>query len=164
MNKKIIIISIISILLLVNLPTTLAEKSSIKTQNNISTNDDSNDRYAVIMVGRYLGVFSQILNPSVIQNYYNYYTRDAARMYKTLRDVYGYSEENIFLLVKQLPGFQINNEFDLSWIDYTSSEENLEMVLFNCKKQSKDKTKKIEYIYIDINDEQTSEEYLHINN
>ena len=100
--------------------------------------------YAVIMVGRYFGLWtrSYLLNMSAflntVQQYYTWYLNAASMAYTTLRDTYGYDEDNIFLLVKLLPDniyfngkqyFTIPEVFDSAWVDYTSSEENLENVL-----------------------------------
>lgn len=92
-------------------------------------------KYAVIMVGRYFGLWNYghpLWNYNMIQQYYKWYLIDAGRMYTTLHYAFGYKEENIFLLVRLLPeelGFEIPEGFNLDWIDYTSSEENLEAIL-----------------------------------
>jgi len=106
------------------------------THNQISINSHSvvpSQKYAVIMVGRYFGrwnFFRPKLNLQMIQQFYIWYLRDAARVYVTLRDTYGYDEENIVLLVRLLPDFfEVPEDFDISWIDYVSSESNLENLL-----------------------------------
>jgi len=91
-------------------------------------------KYAVIMVGRYFGLWNYghpQWNYDMIQQYYTWYLNDAGRLYTTLQDTYGYDNDSIFLLVRTLPEyfFEIPESFDPDWIDYISSEENLEAVL-----------------------------------
>jgi hypothetical protein len=80
------------------------------------------------MVGRYYGLwnfFKPTWNKQVVQNYYTNYLTDAGKLYKTLRDTYGYDEDNIFLLVKLLPEkfFSMpTNCFDPSWVDNQQNE------------------------------------------
>jgi len=137
-NKKtIIILTVIALALL--LTTTFSSSIAIRTERQDDRSNPIDNKYAVIFVGRYFGALYQWTNLSWIQQYYTWYLNDAAKMYLMLRDTYEYSEDNIFLLVRLLPDnipnpdgdsyFQVPDIFDTSWIDYTASEENLEMVL-----------------------------------
>jgi len=111
----------------------------LKSQNN-------QEKYAIIMVGRYFGAWhwSYLLNMTVfldiVQQYYTWYLNDAAEMYKTLHDVYGYDDSNIFLLVKTLPDvtyggkqyFTMPGSYNNDWNDYDDiSGNSLEVKLQN---------------------------------
>ena len=101
-------------------------------------------KYAIIMVGRYAGLTLLSYGGNVtaflkaINQSYVWFLNDAGEMYSTLHDVYGYDDDNIFLLVHLLPPITwkgktyFNNipaSFNPSWIDYDSTEENLEYIL-----------------------------------
>jgi len=94
-------------------------------------------KFAVIMVGRYYGLWkwgNLSYNLERIQDYYTWYLHDAGKMYTTLQDTYGYDNDSIYLLVKLLPPyFTIPDSFNTDWIDYNSTEENLETILNNFK-------------------------------
>ena len=85
-------------------------------------------KYAVIVVGRYAGMLKDAL-PENFQKYYGWYLNAARMMYETLRDVYGYDGENIFLFVSLRNRYQLPDGFDSSWIDYDSNKQNLQNVL-----------------------------------
>jgi hypothetical protein len=92
-------------------------------------NCNSYDRkYAVIVVGRYMGILNDIL-PKNFQNYYGWYLNAAKMLYETLRDNYNYKDENIFLLTSFRYGFDIADGFEESWVDFESNKENLQYVL-----------------------------------
>lgn len=76
------------------------------------------DRYAIIMVGRYYGQWSGLTRVrDDIQTHYNYYLSYAGEMYKMLIDKYNYKPENIYLLAKLLPSqFTIPSDFNPAWI------------------------------------------------
>ena len=110
-------------------------------------------KYAVIMVGRYFGW--HMLNLSnltesldKIQDYYRWYLNAASLAYTTLHNTYGYKKENIYLLVRELPNdiefnnndyFEVYENFNTNWIDYDSSEGKLQSVLNTLKtKMTKD--------------------------
>ncbi|GEM_PF-2502584 len=111
----------------------------LKSQNN-------QEKYAIIMVGRYFGAWywSYLQNMTVfldiVQQYYSWYLNDAAEMYETLHDIYGYDDDHIFLLVKTLPDiayggkqyFTMPENFNNAWNDYDDiSGNNLEKKLQN---------------------------------
>ena len=103
-KNKIIILSIALLFLSPNLYLTSAVGNSDENKNlNFLNQQSDSEKHAVIMVGRYFGLLSQMVNRNAIQNYYTNYLRDAGKMYTTLRDTCGYFEENIYLLVKELP-------------------------------------------------------------
>ena len=125
--KKIITLLILIILIFSNL--------IIQTNGSQLTirDDNGNKRYAIIMVGSYIGTIKDITG---IEQYYEWYLNDAGKMYKTLRDVYGFDEEDIFLLAKKNSenlGFEVADQFDFDWVDYESNEANLKIVLDKCK-------------------------------
>lgn len=105
------------------------EEKLVQTQPQQSSN-----KYAVIMVGRYFGIWNYghpLWNYNMIQQYYTWYLTDAAHMYTTLIDTNGYDVENVYLLVKLLPEslFTVPEVFNTSWPIIESNEQNLENVL-----------------------------------
>lgn len=125
-------------------------------------------KYAVITVGRYFGLWkwSFLLNMTVfldiVQQYYTWYLNDAAEMYKTLHDVYGYDHDDIFLLVKKLPEninyagktyFTAPDTFDDSWNDYKNIsgdgiEEKLENILNKFKPDGENELTENDQLFI----------------
>lgn len=93
---------------------------------------DSDNNYAVIVVGRYAGRYQDAL-PKNFQKYYTWYLNSAGRTYSMLKDTYGYSDENIFLLVTIREGYTIPDSFNVDWIDYISNKDNLKYVLSQFK-------------------------------
>lgn len=112
----------------------------------ITVNFDS-EKYAVIVVSRYYGSWylgqhnfniTQFLEN--VSQYYLWYLTDAMHIYEMLQDTYGYDDEHIILLVKELQNltippwnFELPDGFNLSWIDYESNEANIEAVLDSFK-------------------------------
>ena len=92
----------------------------------------SDNNYAVIVVGRYAGRYQDAL-PKNFQKYYTWYLNSAGRTYSMLKDTYGYSDENIFLLVTIREGYTIPDSFNVDWIDYISNKDNLKYVLSQFK-------------------------------
>ena len=129
MKQKIINISIVVLLLAVVFVPIKGTIDVKAEETPLSSSTD--DKYAVIMVGRYFGTLSALVTPDGVQQYYTYYLTDAARMYNMLKDTYGYQEDNIYLLVKTYASLDMPAEFDPNWIDYVSSEANFQMVLNN---------------------------------
>lgn len=94
-------------------------------------------KYAVICVSRYFGLwyfgmfqFNPLNFYKYVQQYYTWYLNDAGKMYRTLKDIYGYNEENIFVLVKLLPSyFKVPSSFDPEWRYDDFNEQNLETLL-----------------------------------
>ena len=106
--------------------------SSTASKNDIKE-DDVHKKYAVLWVGSYIGTLKDI---SYIQTYYHWYLNDVGKIYTTLRDIYGFDEENIFLLVKENPkilGLEIPETFNFEWKDFDSNEKNLKFVLNKCR-------------------------------
>lgn len=89
-------------------------------------------KYAVIVVGRYAGRFQDVL-PANFQRYYGWYLNSAGMMYSLLRDTYGYTDKNIFLLVSLRERYDVPDSFDPDWIDYESNKDNLRDVLSRFK-------------------------------
>jgi len=109
--------------------------SSAFCLDNARNDQNNGKRYAVLLVGSFMGKLADI---PMINQYYRWYLNDAGRMYKTLRDVYGFEEDNIYLLAKLLPDLEkypVPNDFDPDWIDYESSSSNLVKVLNICRDQ-----------------------------
>ena len=50
-------------------------------------------------------------------------------MYSMLKENYGYTDENIFLLVSFRERYDIPDSFNTDWVDYNSTKENLHFVL-----------------------------------
>lgn len=90
--------------------------------------NDREGKYAVIVVGRYVGRWQDSL-PNNFEKYYGWYLNSAGMMYNLLRESYNYSDENIFLLVSLREKFEIPSSFYPEWIDYDSNKENLKKVL-----------------------------------
>jgi len=138
---NLITLALVIMLMLSSCIQVTGETNLDKNQETLQTTEDKevSQRYAVIFVGQYFGMwfnFQPIKNYKRIQQYYTWYLNDAGQTYKMLRDTYGYSEENIFLLVKLLPEclFDIPTEqFNKSWVDGTCDEEILEDVLTSFK-------------------------------
>jgi len=165
--KKTIIIFIATILVCSNI--TVNALNSLSEANNSTKNSLDNEQYAIIMVGRYFpkidfnqthwGPEGNWTNLEEIQKFYTWYLKDASRMYTMLRDKYGYNEENIYLLVKQLPDFinvsynqtdaegkiikktffKIPTEFNPKWIDkeYSPDESGFKKLLNTFKPNGK---------------------------
>ncbi len=95
-------------------------------------NESINNNYAVIVVGRYAGRLLDTI-PKNFQKYYTWYLNSAGRTYSMLKDTYGYTDENIFLLVTTKEQYTIPDSFNINWIDYESNKENLRYVLSQFK-------------------------------
>lgn len=145
-NKKIISIGLIVLFIMSSTITANAtiDNNNIAKQNEIETkNDNSSQKYAIIMVGQYFGLwssFAPFVNYEKIQQYYTWYLNDAGRYYEMLRDNYGYDDDNIFLLVKLLPErlFKMPTEhFNKSWVDDTCDEKILKDIFNSFKPDGK---------------------------
>jgi hypothetical protein len=97
-----------------------------------SIDDDSGSKYAVIVVGRYAGLFKDFF-PKNFQKYYTWYLNSAGTMYSLLKDTYGFTDENIFLLVTLRERYDIPDSFNPDWIDYDSNKDTLQEVLSRFK-------------------------------
>ena len=98
--------------------------------SNISTDSENDqERYAVIMIGRFIGSISDIR--TVHERHYTWYLKAAALTYNMLKYTYGYDDDHIFLLVKTIPIFSTPDSFKEieHLIDYSPSKENLELVI-----------------------------------
>lgn len=86
-------------------------------------NGNYDHRYAVLAVGKYYGS----------QQSYTWFLRDVQRLYWTLAIKQGFDEEDIYVLVTLEEGLAEPEIFKPDIIDYTSTEENLQLVLNNLK-------------------------------
>ena len=161
MMKKIIPILLV-ILLLFAVASNIISTSALP---NLKKSSSDNKGYAVIIVGRYFpyldfnlsnwGPDGNWKNLETIQQYYTWYLNAASEIYNTLIDNYGYTDDSIFLLVKQLPSyikvplnetdedkktvwknfFEKPSNFNPDWIDkeYTPDESGLKKVLSTFK-------------------------------
>ena len=135
---------------------TVTDSTGLKDEDELSLSVGFDQKYAVIMVGRYFGWLN--FNPldwginrtnndnswpnlRMMSNYYYWYLQRAAKMYLNLRDTMGIPEENIHLLVKTIDPitvfngsgfvtyFEMPDSFNPAWIDMESNKENLESTL-----------------------------------
>ncbi|MBS3778070.1 MAG: hypothetical protein KGY65_05255 [Candidatus Thermoplasmatota archaeon] len=142
---------VIIVLVFMILPQFFVEVTAEKNLNQPMDN-----KYAVIVVGRYAGGFRELF-PENFQKYYSWYLNAAGMAYSMLKDHYGYSDENIFLLASLREQFVIPDSFNPSWIDYKSNKENLKNVLYNFKPGGKfwmDGTDSLVFIYINHGSDQ----------
>lgn len=183
--KKIVSIAVIFSLLFSGIMTV----NFVSARTIYSTSNDSED-YAVIMVGRYFPRFydspalwgrnGNWTNMQVVQTYYNWYLKDAARMYNTLKK-YGYDDDHIFLLVKTLPSsitvklnytdengeavkktfFKMPDEFNPNLIDteYTPDEAGFKKLLDTFKPGHKNALSEDDSLYICFIDHGGTENY-----
>ena len=120
--------------------------------NNIQSHITNSKKYAVIIVGRYIGLWQYFRfgqNLKTIQQYYHYYLRDAGTMYSTLQNKYGYDNDSIFLLVTLLPDyFEIPDEFNPDWIDCNSNLANIENILKSFKEGGENELSEQDSLFI----------------
>ncbi len=128
----VILIVIFSSLNLITAKETII-KNFIPSELNCSDTNETQGKYAVLVVGLYFGVWQKgrwFLMQDIVQQYYTWYLRDTSRLYRMLIDDYGYNEENITLLANILPEkFQVPEEFNVSWVDGPSTKEMLKNTL-----------------------------------
>lgn len=105
--------------------------SNLKAYNGLNKSSDGR-KYAVIVVGRYAGRLQDAF-PKNFQQYYGWYLNAAGMMYSMLKDTYGYTDENIFLLTSLREQYDTPDSFNPNWIDYESNKENLKDVLSQFK-------------------------------
>jgi hypothetical protein len=96
------------------------------------TINKSQQKFAVIIVGRYAGQWQDVF-PDNFQKYYGWYLNAAGMMYSTLRDTYDYSDESIFLLATLRENYETPESFNPEWVDFESNKENLHDVLLSFK-------------------------------
>lgn len=123
MKEKILVFFVLSIFLL----STIGAGAATGFKINVSTNKEepliytaSTTTHIVIVEG-----------PSGSGYLYNYYTRDIARLYHVIQDVYGYTDDQIDVLF-EYESYTENEEFTgymEDKIDYRSTENNLITVL-----------------------------------
>ena len=93
-----------------------------------SSYDNSDNRFyydqkfAVILVGYYGD-----------EQHYDWFTRDAQRQYTILTEKYGFSDNNIYVLLTLKEEWINNLNIDPDIIDYNASEENIKIVFNNFK-------------------------------
>ena len=111
------------------------EQNDVKTSINFNF-ETIEKKYAVIMVGRYFGMWNfgkPSWNYNQIQQYYTWYTNRAGRMYKLLNETYGWDSDNIFLLIRLLPEsfFTYGEDFNPSMKnnEYSASKSDLNNLL-----------------------------------
>lgn len=112
-------------------------ESDSKLISNLSAGDiiikaEGGEKFALIVVGRYAGRLLDMFQDN-FQQYYSWYLNSAGMMYSMLRNTYGYSDENIFLLVSLKDQYDIPSSFNPDWIDYESNKENLKYILAEFK-------------------------------
>lgn len=124
-NILIILIFLISSTAVVNAAVHSGYKAiSIEMHNNdlLNITSDYNDRYAVIIVGVYQD-----------PQHYRWFTRDAQYQYNVLTEKYGFSDDNIFVLLTLKEGeeWEENLSCDPSIIDMKATETNIINVFKN---------------------------------
>lgn len=156
--KKTIVVFIIALFLTISVMSSLI---------GISAPDKNADgeKYAVIIIGRYAGLWKHLF-PSNFQQYYTWYLNAAGMTYTMLTDTYGYQDDHIFLLVTLRERFIIPDTFQTTWIDDRSTKENLKNVLHQFKPGglhwAKDDDTLL-FVVIDhgVDDETTNGKYAH---
>lgn len=113
------IILILILIVSMIIPSVIAEQKKIV---------ESSEKYAVIVVGRYAGVIKHIM-PKHFQQYYTWYLNAAAMTYTMLTEKYGYTDENIYLLVTLRERYSVPDSFYSDWIDAPSTKNDLKQVL-----------------------------------
>lgn len=75
------------------------------------------NKYAVIIVGYYGD-----------QQHYEWFSNDAQRQYNILNDTYGFSDENIYILMTLRDEWEESLRINQSIIDFNATEKNISMV------------------------------------
>lgn len=136
--KKIAALYIIISLLFSGMISTIgvSSPSNVGTNNGADYNveaDDYDQKYAVIVVGRYAGTIWDLIYWN-LPKYYKWYLSAAQNLYQTLTEKYDFTDENIYVLITQIPGFEEPDIFNPYIIDFSSTKDNIQMVLNKFKK------------------------------
>ena len=158
--KKLIVVFTTGLLLLIILFFPCLQGNTFQEKDS-----STREKYAVIIIGRYAGLWKHLL-PSNFQQYYTWYLNAAGMTYTMLTETYGYQDEHIFLLVSLRNRFTIPHSFQPDWIDYTSTKDNLESVLNQFKPGGShwaSAEDSLLFVVIDhgIDDESTNGKYAH---
>ena len=94
-HLKIIIFIVLTIILIQSI-----------TIPSFSSSSEFKEKYAVIVIGRYAGKLQDAL-PEKFQQYYRWYHNSAGRLYTTLKEKYGFTDENIILLASIREKYEI---------------------------------------------------------
>ncbi len=72
------------------------------------------EKYAVIIVGKYGAKNQEKISGNPIEKYYQWYTGDAQNFFNILVDIYNFKRENIFILLTEInrDGFTPGSNFD----------------------------------------------------
>ncbi len=110
--------------------------STVKSKNMSKINSSKN-KYAIIVVGRFIGSIYDIF-PDRTQQYYDWYSNAVQLLYTSPKDEYHYTDEHIFLLFSLREHFVLHAGFYEYWIDFNSSKENLASLLdsFNIREEN----------------------------
>ena len=143
--KKIFPLMVVIALLINGTFVTFAAKTTVENSPTVITSDDDyEDRYAVIIVGTYGSIFQKLITGSSRRDYYLWYTGSTQKMFNILTDEYSFKKENIYILLTEVNkfGYVPHDVFDPSSFHQEnymkSTEENIDSVFSEILKDKVD--------------------------